>query len=99
MDTAGPRRCAGRGRHPHPRLAPTAMTPSVAWELFRSGHLARSLRLIPFVAGAGAAAAFLVARGGDTHDVIGDLRVVGLLLVLSCGYVLDDGAATTLQAS
>jgi hypothetical protein len=75
------------------------MTPSVAWELVRSGHLVRSLRLAPFVTGAAAVAAFLVARRGDTHDVIGDLRVLGLLLALGSGYVLDDGAAVTLQAS
>lgn len=75
------------------------MTPSVAWELVRSGHLVRSLRLAPFVAGATAAAGFLAVRGGDTHDVIGDLRVLGLLLALGSGYVLDDGAAVTLQAS
>jgi hypothetical protein len=75
------------------------MTPSVAWELVRSGHLVRSLRLAPFVAGAAAAAGFLAVRGGDTHDVIGDLRVLGLLLALGSGYVLDDGAAVTLQAS
>ena len=42
---------------------------------------------------------FLVARRGGTHDVIGDLRVLGLLLALGSGYVLDDGAAVTLQAS
>ncbi|GAB3426778.1 hypothetical protein [Flindersiella endophytica] len=75
------------------------MTPSVAWELVRSGHLVRSLRLAPFVTGIAAGAAFLAARGGATHDVIGDLRVLGLLLALGCGYVLDDGAAVTLQAS
>jgi hypothetical protein len=75
------------------------MTPSVAWELVRRGHLVRSLRLTPLVTGAAAAAAFLAARGGDTHDVIGDLRVVGLLLALDSGYVLDDGAAVTLEAS
>jgi hypothetical protein len=75
------------------------MTTSVAWELVRSGHLVRSLRLAPFVTSAVAVAAFLAARGGDTHDVVGDLRVVGLLLALGSGYVLDDGAAVTLQAS
>jgi hypothetical protein len=75
------------------------MTPSVAWELVRSGHLVRSLRLAPFVTGAGAAAMFLAARHGDTHDVVGDLRVLGLLLALGSGYVLDDGAAATLQSS
>jgi hypothetical protein len=75
------------------------MTPSVAWELIRSGHLVRSLRLAPIAVGVAAAAAFLAARGGDTHDVIGDLRVLGLLLALGSGYVLDDGAAVTLQAS
>ena len=47
------------------------MTPSVAWELVRSGHLVRSLRLAPFVTSAAAVAAFLVARRGGTHDVIG----------------------------
>jgi hypothetical protein len=73
------------------------MTPSVAWELVRSGHLVRSLRLAPLVAGAAAIAAFLAARQGD--DLIADLRVVGLLLALGSGYVLDDGAAVTLQAS
>jgi hypothetical protein len=75
------------------------MTPSVAWELLRSGHLVRSLRLAPFAVVTVAVAAFLAARRGDTHDVIGDLRVVGLLLALGSGYVLDDGAAVTLQAS
>jgi hypothetical protein len=75
------------------------MTRSVAWELVRSGHLVRSLRLAPFVSTVVAVAAFLAVRGGDTHDVIGDLRVVGLLLALGSGYVLDDGAAVTLQAS
>ena len=75
------------------------MTPSVAWELVRSGHLVRSLRLAPFGASAAAVAAFLVARRGGTHDVLGDLRVLGLLLALGSGYVLDDGAAVTLQAS
>jgi hypothetical protein len=75
------------------------MTPSVAWELVRSGHLVRSLRLAPFVTGVVVAAAFLLARRGDTHDIIGDLRVLGLLLALSSGYVLDDGAAVTLEAS
>lgn len=75
------------------------MTPSVAWELVRSGHLVRSLRLAPFGASAAAVVAFLVARRGGTHDVLGDLRVLGLLLALGSGYVLDDGAAVTLQAS
>ncbi|WP_067467843.1 hypothetical protein [Actinomadura macra] len=71
----------------------------MACELVRSGHLVRSLRLAPFVTGAAAVAAFLAARDGGTHDVIGDLRVLGLLLALGSGYVLDDGAAVTLQAS
>lgn len=75
------------------------MTPSVAWELVRSGHLVRCLRLAPFVSAVVAVAAFLAARRGDTHDVIADLRVLGLLLALGSGYVLDDGAAVTLQAS
>ncbi|HYQ65391.1 hypothetical protein [Actinophytocola sp.] len=75
------------------------MTRSVAWQLVRSGHLVRSLRLAPNVAAVVGVAAFLTARGGDTHDVVGDLRVLGLLLALGSGYVLDDGAAETLQAS
>jgi hypothetical protein len=75
------------------------MTPSVARELVRSGHLVRSLRLAPFGPGAAAVVAFLVARRGGTHDGIGDMRVLGLLLALGSGYVLDDGAAVTLQAS
>ena len=75
------------------------MTRSVGWELVRSGHLVRSLRLAPFVSAVVAVAAFLAIRGGDTQGVIADLRVVGLLLALGSGYVLDDGAAVTLQAS
>jgi hypothetical protein len=75
------------------------MTRSVAWELVRSGHLVRSLRLAPFVTGAAAVAAFLAVRRGGTSDVTGDLRVLGLLLALGSGYALDDGAAVTLQAS
>ncbi|MFC4052439.1 hypothetical protein ACFOY4_22365 [Actinomadura syzygii] len=71
----------------------------MAWELVRSGHLVRSVRLAPFLSGAAAVAVFLAARRGGTHDVIGDLRVLGLLLALGSGYVLDDGAAVTLQAS
>ncbi|WP_132117460.1 hypothetical protein [Actinocrispum wychmicini] len=71
----------------------------MAWELVRSGHLVRSLRVAPFVTGAAAVVAFLAVRSGDTHDVITDLRVLGLLLALGSGYVLDDGAAVTLQAS
>jgi hypothetical protein len=75
------------------------MTSSVAWQLVRSGHLVRSLRLAPFVSSTAAAAAYLALRHGDRHDIIGDLRVLGLLLVLGSGYVFDDGAAVTLQAS
>ena len=75
------------------------MTPSVAWELVRSGHLVRSLRLAPFGPAAAAVVVLLVARRGGTPDVIGDLRLLGLLLALGSGYVLDDGAAVTLQAS
>src|SRR6201999_3898941 len=75
--TAGHHRCAGPDRHPRPRLAPTAMTGSVAWGLVRSGHLVRSLRLAPFVASTVAAAAFLAVRRGETHDGIADLRVLG----------------------
>jgi hypothetical protein len=75
------------------------VTPSVARELLRSGHLVRSLRLAPFGASAVAVVAFLAARRGGSHEVLGDLRVLGLLLALGSGYVLDDGAAVTLQAS
>lgn len=74
------------------------MTRSVAGELVRSGHLVRSLRLAPLATGIAAAAAFLAVRR-DTHAAVADLRVLGLLLALGCGYVLDDGAAVTLQAS
>jgi hypothetical protein len=75
------------------------MRPSVAWQLVRSGHLVRSLRLAPFGPAATALVAFLVVRRGGTDDVVGDVRVLGLLLALGSGYVLDDGAAVTLQAS
>jgi len=75
------------------------MTPSVARELVRSGHLVRSLRLAPFATSAATVAAYLVARLGHPHDAIGDLRVLGLLLALGSGYALDDSAAITLQAS
>lgn len=75
------------------------MTASVAYELVRSGHLVRSLRLGPFVTGAAAVGVFWAVRRTDSHDVIGDLRVLGLLLALGGGYVLDDGAAVTVQAS
>jgi len=71
---------------------------TVAWELVRRGHLVHSLRLAPY-GPAAAVVALLVARRGGTPDVIGDLRAVGLLLALASGYVLDDGAAVTLQAS
>ena len=75
------------------------MTPSVTWELVRSGHLLRSLRLAPFAPGAVTVVTLLVARRGGTQDALGDLRLLGLLLALGSGYVLDDGAAVTLQAS
>ena len=75
------------------------MTPSVAWELVRRGHLVRSVRLAPFTPGVVAVGAFLVARRDGTPDAMGDLRMLGLLLALGSGYVLDDGAAVTLQAS
>ncbi len=75
------------------------MTRSVAWELVRSGHLVRSLRLAPFVPAAVAVVVLVVARRGGTDDVVGDLRWLALLLALGSGYVLDDGAAVMLQAS
>ena len=75
------------------------MTPSVAGQLVRSGHLVRSVRLAPFVPAVVTVVVLLVARRGGTHDVLGDLRIVGVLLALGSGYVLDDGAAVTLQAS
>jgi len=71
----------------------------VAWELVRRGHLARSLRLAPFGPAAVAVVVLLVARRRGTPDVVGDLRLLGLLLALGSGYVIDDGAAVTLQAS
>lgn len=75
------------------------MSRSVAWELVRTGHLVRSLRLAPFVPAAVAVVVLLVARRDGTDDVVGDLRTLALLLALGSGYVLDDGAAVTLQAS
>jgi hypothetical protein len=72
---------------------------TVAWELVRRGHLVRSVRLAPFVPGLTTVVVLLVARRGGTDDVLGDLRALGLLLALGGGYVLDDGAAVTLQAS
>jgi hypothetical protein len=72
------------------------MTPSVARELVRSGHLVRSLRLAPFVSAVVTTGAFLAVCGGEPHDVVADLRVLALLLALGSGYVLDDGAAVTL---
>jgi hypothetical protein len=75
------------------------MTASVSWELVRGGHLLRSLRLAPFAPGLTAIVVLLVARRNETDDVIGDLRLLGLLLALGSGYVLDDAAAATLQAS
>ena len=71
------------------------MTPTVTGELVRSGHLVRSLRLAPFAPAVAAVAAIPIARRGVTAD----LRTLGLLLALGSGYVLDDGAAVTLQAS
>ncbi len=55
-----------------------------AWPRFAPGLVAVFVSLV-------------AGRGGD--DVIGDLRIVGLLLALGSGYMLDDGAAVTLQAS
>jgi hypothetical protein len=75
------------------------MTASVAWELVRSGHLVRSVRLAPFGPGVATVVVLLVVRRDGTPDVLGDLRTLGLLLALAGGYVLDDGAAVTLQAS
>ena len=70
----------------------------MAGELVRSGHLVRSLRLAPYVPAAVAVVGFLVARRDGTPDALGDLRVLGVLLALGSGYVLDDSAAVTLQA-
>jgi hypothetical protein len=75
------------------------VTPTVTGELVRSGHLVRSLRLAPFAPALAAVAAFLIARRGGTPDVTAVLRTLGLQLALGSGYVLDDGAAVTLQAS
>jgi hypothetical protein len=75
------------------------MSRSVAAELVRSGHLVRSVRLAPFGPAVAAVVVLLVCRRGGTPDALGDLRVLALLLALGSGYVLDDGAAVTLQAS
>jgi hypothetical protein len=75
------------------------VTSSVAWELVRHGHLVRSVRLAPFGPAAVAVGVLVVARRAGTPDVVGDLRMLGLLLALGSGYALDDGAAVTLQAS
>jgi hypothetical protein len=71
----------------------------VAWELVRRGHLVRSVRLAPFGPAAAAVVALLVLRPDGPPDIIADLRGLGLLLALGSGYVLDDGAAVTVQAS
>ncbi len=70
----------------------------MAFELVRSGHLIRGMRLVPFMVGGGAVAAMFAHRGGFT-EVTGPLRAIGLVLALAGGFVLDDAAATTLQAS
>ena len=74
------------------------MTRSVALELVRSGYLVRSVRVVPLVVGA-VAVATLWAHPSGVADVTGPLRVVGLVLALAGGFVLDDAAAITLQAS
>ncbi|WP_433205472.1 hypothetical protein ACQP00_37865 [Dactylosporangium sp. CS-047395] len=71
----------------------------VAWELARRGHLVRGARLAPFVPAVVTVLILLVVRRDGTPDPLGDLRLLGLLLALGSGYVLDDGAAVTLQAS
>ena len=75
------------------------MTPSVALELIYRGHLVRSLRLAPLGAGAVAVVVFLAARRTGHPDVTTNLRLLGLVLALGSGFVLDDAAASTLQAS
>jgi hypothetical protein len=74
------------------------MNRSVAWELVRTGHLVRGVRLAPYAPAVVALVVFLVVHRG-THDVLNDPRALGLLLALGGGYALDDGAAVTLQAS
>jgi len=75
------------------------MTTSVAAELIRTGHLVRSLRLAPLVVGAVAVAATLLLHHGGPPSGIVPVRLVGLILALGGGFVLDDAAAPTLQAS
>jgi hypothetical protein len=75
------------------------MTASVAVQLIRTGHLVHSLRLAPLVVGAVAAAAALALHHDGPPTGIAPLRVVGLILALGCGFMLDDAAAPTLQAS
>src|SRR5690606_24906757 len=87
------------GRHPRARRASTAMMPSGASVLGRGRRLVRGPRLAPCLPRLTAVVVLLVARRGGSDDVIGDLRTLRLLLVLGSGYVLDDGAAATLQAS
>ncbi len=72
---------------------------SVAGELVRTGYLLRSLRPVPLVAGAVAAAAVLVLHHGGALTGVTSVRVVGLVLALGCGFLLDDPAAPTLQPS
>ena len=74
------------------------MTRSVARELILSRYLVSGMRVAPLVVGAIAAMTLLAYQGG-VADTIGRLRVIGLLLALASGFVLDDAAATTLQAS
>jgi hypothetical protein len=75
------------------------VTRSVAGELVRTGHLLRSLRLIPFAVGVLAAGAVLPLHQTDAASGIAVPRVAGLILVLGSGFVFDDAAAATLQAS
>jgi hypothetical protein len=56
------------------------------------------VRILPLVVGAFAVVA-LWAHRSDVADVTGPLRILGLVLALAGGFVLDDAAATTLQAS
>ena len=77
-----------------------AVRASVGGELIRRGHVVRGLRRTPLVAGALIAGVLLALHGvGRLAGETATLRLVGLVLVLSSGFVFDDAAARILQAS
>ena len=72
---------------------------SIAGELVRTGHLLRGQRRAPLAVGVVTVAVALALHCGGPPTGVNSLRVVGLILVLSSGFALDDAAAPTLQAS